>query len=370
MGANASSIKQVVSTKIQKTVKTAINTNISSEQSTQVTNIQENNIRFNGDIIVGKNGTYTVAQKMLTKAQIFMTNNATINNDIQNELTSKINDLLTSETSQENEGINLGQVNISNTETLSEKDISSSIETAMTTTLETLTTSNSLNRQKLGLEVGGSLVIGEGGTFENLQESSMDIVSTILSDNIVDNIAKNIVNDETTGTIDTTNTQKNVGITMGMLIVIAVIIALCGGLYIMIKKGGPPQTRPRSNAVSGQSMRMSQYQQPPPPPPYQTNTSIFQRNADPVQRAYDRRAKEIQREINQLEKKQQREQQREMAETYMNERAKKLKDLQSAGESQDLKNPTKSQYMYYGGESSSIIPMATIAGLLFAIANK
>lgn len=362
MGANASSIKQVVSTKIQKIVKTAINTNISNEQSTQVTNMQENNIRFNGDIIVGKNGKVTIAQKMLTKAQIFMTNNTAINNDIQNELTSKINDLLTSKTSQENEGITLGQVNISNTETLSEKDIRSSIETAMTTTLETLTTSNSLNRQKLGLEVGGSLVIGEGGTFENLQESSMDIVSTILSDNIVENIAKNIVNDETTGTIDTTNTQKNVGITMGMLIVIAVIIALCGGLYIMIKKGGPPQIRPRSNAVSGPSMRMSQYQQPPPPPPqYQPNNSFFQRNVDPAQKAYDRRAKEMQREINQLEKKQQKEQQREMAETNMTELAKKL---------EDLKNPTKSQYMYYGGESSSIIPMVTIAGLLFTIANK
>ena len=237
MGANSSKIKQTIESEMQTLVKASIDTSITSEQATEITNRQDNIIDIGGDLVIGADSEFSREQKMLTKAQIIMTQDSATINDLSADLTNKIDDMLTAKTDQKNEGINVGQVNVSDTESISRKKIKTEIDNAIKTSITQLSKSNSRNKQNLGLSVAGNLIIGQGAKFKDLQDSSMDVVSSSVAKNIVKNISKNVVKNETKAKIDSTSSQKNEGITMGMLMVIALIIGLVIAAKFMLTGG-------------------------------------------------------------------------------------------------------------------------------------
>ena len=333
MGSNNSALVQEVETEIQTIARASIESNISSEQATSITNRQKNIIRVNGNMVIGKGATFSRKQSMLTKAQIFMSNDSAITADISNTLTNKINDILNATAEQQNEGIPIGQVNVTDTSTITKKDIHSHIDNSIATTVSSLTDSDSINSQKLGLDIDGSFIISAGASFEDLQESSMDVVSDVLAKNIVNSLQKAIVTNETTAKLTTKAIQKNKGIDAFMLFGIALIIALCGGIYYMVKNNGQLPRPSRTTPEAATAPRAAT----PPSAEVTATPAALVAVEKAVEKASEKAAE---------------------------------KAVKKAVEKVVVSGGKLSEYMYYGGESSSTIPIMTIVGLLFAIANK
>lgn len=243
MGANASTTENVVIEEVSKIVENTINNTVENTSSMSNKSYQKAKIVL-GNVTVGKDGVLNVSkQKSSLNAKMVLENNTEFNNKLTAKLTSELGKILKSDTEQKNEGINLGQANISNTRQVSDSRLKTVIGTAVTNSIKN--TNEELNELTQIADIEGGDLIVDGIANISDQSIEMKILSTNISDSIVKNLKKDVVTDESKTTLESSTILTNEGVTMGALILIVAIVAL-----VVLYKGNSIVTDPMQNKVA------------------------------------------------------------------------------------------------------------------------
>ena len=246
MGANASSTENIVIEEVSKIVNNTINNTVENSSSRTNRAYQKAKIVLSG-IKVRKGGELNVGkQKASLNAKAILKNNTNLNNELTTNLTTELGKILKSATEQKNEGINLGQANISNTRQVSDTRLKTVINSAVTNSIKN--TNEELNELTQIVEIEGSDYDIAGIMNIGEQSLEMKILSTNISKSIVDNLKKDVITDESKTTVESSTILSNAGITMGALIIIAAI-ALIG--FIVYKGGSGTANLMQNKAAIG-----------------------------------------------------------------------------------------------------------------------
>ncbi len=157
-----------------------------------------------------------------------------LTSDQMTDLTTKIQDELESAAEQENEGINLGQTNVSIQDTVLAQKVTTSISNSVKKSFETNVVASGNNNASTKFINSGNIDIDGDCNF------SSEAVSKILAENVSDRIIKDLMGvlqiTESETKVKQDGSQSNEGITMAFLIAAAVLVLLVIVAFVMIKK--------------------------------------------------------------------------------------------------------------------------------------
>lgn len=225
---------------------TKITNEIITNTITKVQNSAEVNIRQYNRINVDLRGAHlrncgiNVVQRSNIAAQAMVNATTTVSKDIATQMETKLQETITNSLEQINKGINIPpQSNIANITTRTMTEVGARIENIIHDSIDNTVKMNVDNLQEILMDLRGITMTCRRGEGLNItQESTINIVATVIAKNIVDLVMKSSSIVDVIKDVENSVKQKNEGIDlMAGIICIVIALAMCGVSFMFISKG-------------------------------------------------------------------------------------------------------------------------------------
>lgn len=229
MGANVSNQMIESTTSIVSNAMTEISTTVNSGTSSYTTATQEMPIHIRGLTMTDSNMEWH--QKADLAVTAMLNSSADLSNDLSNKLKATLKETMVNDLTQANEGLNLGQLNISNSQQRTRSYIENNLENIVNSTINNVVTEYIDGIQQMPITLDDVIMKGSSIVFN--QEMQIESISKNISTSIVKNVIKNALTADVTK--DLTNKTKQLNKGLDIFGIIAVVIV--GGVGYKIFRG-------------------------------------------------------------------------------------------------------------------------------------
>jgi hypothetical protein len=242
MGANVSNQMIESTTSIVSNAMTEIATTVNSSTSSYTAATQEMPIRIKG--LRMTNSSITFNQKADLAVTTMLESSNQLSTDLTNKLKATLKETMINELTQANEGLNLGQLNISNSQQSTSSYIENNVENIIKTAINNSVSQTTDGRQYMPVDVENVIMKGSSIVFN--QEMQIKAIAKNVSTNIVKNVIKNALTADVTKDLTNKTEQLNKGLDIFAIFgLIAVVIVIVGGVGY--------------KTVQGQSQKMQKF---------------------------------------------------------------------------------------------------------------
>jgi len=242
MGANVSNQMIESTTSMVSNAMTEISTTVNSSTSSYTAATQEMPVRIKG--LRMTNSSITFNQKADLAVTTMLESSNELSNDLTNKLKATLKETLINDLTQANEGLNLGQLNISNAQQSTSTYIENNVENIIKTAVNNSVSQTTDGRQYMPVDVENVIMKGSSIVFN--QEMQIKAIAKNISTNIVNNVIKNTLTADVTKELTNKTEQLNKGLNIFAIFgIIAVVIV--GGVGYKAVKG---QTQEMKRLIS------------------------------------------------------------------------------------------------------------------------
>ena len=221
MGANVSNQMIESTTSIVSNAMTEISTTVNSSTSSYTAATQEMPVRIKG--LRMTNSSITFNQKADLAVTTMLESSNELSNDLTNKLKATLKETMMNELTQANEGLNLGQLNISNSQQSTRTYIENNVENIIKTAINNSVSQTTDGRQYMPVDVENVIMKGSSIVFN--QEMQIKAIAKNVSTSIVKNVIKNALTADVTKDLTNKTEQLNKGLDMFAIFgLIAVVI--------------------------------------------------------------------------------------------------------------------------------------------------
>ena len=227
MGANFSSQSIESTTEIISNSLTDISTKITNQTNVSLRSDQRINVIFRGVIGCG----FNVSQKAKLTGSIMMNNTAGLANDVSNAIKASLKESLNNELAQANKGINLGALNMSNAEMVTDAYIETNLENIIETELRNMIEMDATGIQQINLTFE-DIKCSPGESINISQDMLIEMVAKNISTTLVNNAIKNVLDTGIDKELKNKADQLNKGLDFGLFGIITAVVMVAGlGVY-------------------------------------------------------------------------------------------------------------------------------------------
>ena len=221
MGANVSNQMIESTTSIVSNAMTEIATTVNSSTSSYTVATQEMPVRIKG--LRMTNSSITFNQKADLAVTTMLESSNELSNDLTNKLKATLKETMMNELTQANEGLNLGQLNISNSQQSTSTYIENNVENIIKTAIDNSVAQTTDGRQYMPVDVENVIMKGSSIVFN--QEMQIKAIAKNVSTSIVQNVIKNALTADVTKDLTNKTEQLNKGLDIFAIFgLIAVVI--------------------------------------------------------------------------------------------------------------------------------------------------
>lgn len=221
MGSNVSNQMIESTTAIVSKAMTEISTTVNSGTSSYTTATQEMPIYIKGLTMINSSGTFTQSADLTVSTML--ESSADLSNDLANKLKATLKETMVNDLTQANEGLNLGQLNISNARQSTSTYIENNLENIINSTINNVVTQYINGRQVMPVTLLDVTMKGSSIVFN--QEMQIKAIAKNVSTSIVKNVIKNALTADVAKDLTNKTEQLNKGLDMfGIFGLIAVVI--------------------------------------------------------------------------------------------------------------------------------------------------
>lgn len=232
MGANVSNQMIESTTSIVSNALTEISTTVNSGTSSYTTATQEMPIYIKGLTMINSNMEWH--QKADLTVSTMLESSADLSNDLANKLKATLKETMVNDLTQANEGLNLGQLNISNSQQRTRSYIENNLENIINSTINNKVTQYIGGMQQMPITLDSVTMKGSSIVFN--QEMQIKAIAKNVSTSIVKNVIKNALTAAVTKDLTNKTEQLNKGLDIfGLIGLIAVVIV--GGVVYKTVQG-------------------------------------------------------------------------------------------------------------------------------------
>ena len=232
MGSNVSSQMIESTTSIVSKALTDISTTVHSSTSSYTKAEQEMPVYIKG--LTMNNSSLEFNQTADIKVSTMLESSAILSNDLANKLKATLKETMVNDLTQANEGLNLGQLNISNSQQSTRSYIENNVENIIKSTIDNEVTQYINGVQSMPVTLLDVTMKGSSMTFN--QEMQIEAIAKNVSTSIVKNVIKNALTADVTKDLTNKTEQLNKGLDMFAIFgLIAVVII--GGVGYKVNQG-------------------------------------------------------------------------------------------------------------------------------------
>lgn len=229
MGANVSNQMIDSTTSIVSNAMTEISTTINSSTSSYTAATQEMPVRIKG--LRMTNSSITFNQKADLAVTTMLESSNELSNDLTNKLKATLKETMVNELTQANEGLNLGQLNISNSQQSTRTYIENNVENIIKTAINNSVSQTTDGRQYMPVDVENVIMKGSSIVFN--QEMQIKAIAKNISTSIVKNVIKNSLTADVTKDLTNKTEQLNKGLDLFAIIGLIVVVVMGGGFMAL-----------------------------------------------------------------------------------------------------------------------------------------
>lgn len=227
MGANVSNQMIESTTTMVSNAMTEISTTVNSSTSSYTAATQEMPVRIKG--LRMTNSSITFNQKADLAVTTMLESSNELSNDLTNKLKATLKETMINELTQANEGLNLGQLNISNSQQSTSTYIDNNVENIITTAINNSVSQTTDGRQYMPVDVEDVIMQGSSIVFN--QEMQIKAIAKNISTSIVKNVIKNSLTADVTKDLTNKTEQLNKGLDMFAIVGLIVVVVIGGVGY-------------------------------------------------------------------------------------------------------------------------------------------
>jgi hypothetical protein len=224
MGANVSNQMIESTTSIVSNAMTEIATTVNSSTSSYTASTQEMPVRITG--LRATNSSLTFNQKADIAVTTMLESSNELSNDLTNKLKATLKETMVNDLKQANEGLNLGQLNISNAEQRTRTYIENNVENIIKTSINNSVRGETVGKQYMPVDLENVILKGSSIVFN--QEMQIKAIAKNVSTSIVTNVIKNALTSDVTKDLTNKTEQLNKGMDIFTIIAVLFVVALGG----------------------------------------------------------------------------------------------------------------------------------------------
>jgi hypothetical protein len=225
MGANVSNQMIDSTTSIVSKALTDISTTVKSSNSSYTEAKQEMSVFIKGLTMI--NSDITFDQTADITVSTMLENSTKLSNDLANKLKATLKETMVNDLTQANEGLNLGQLNISNSQQRTRSYIENNVENIISSTINNEVTQYINGVQTMPVTLLDVTMKGSSIIFN--QEMQIKAIAKNVSTNIVKNVIKNVLTADVTKELTNKTEQLNKGLDL-LLILVIIVVVIVGGI--------------------------------------------------------------------------------------------------------------------------------------------
>lgn len=247
MGANVSNQMIESTTSIVSNALTDISTTINSSTSSYTEAEQEMPVLIKGMDMI--NSDLTFNQTADIKVSTMLESSAILSNDLANKLKATLKETMVNDLTQANEGLNLGQLNISNSQQSTRSYIENNVENIIKSTIDNEVTQYINGVQSMPVTLLDVTMKGSSMTFN--QEMQIEAIAKNVSTSIVKNVIKNALTADVTKDLTNKTEQLNKGLDMFAIFGLIAVVIIGGVGYTAVQDQAQETKRPRNRRGRG-----------------------------------------------------------------------------------------------------------------------
>ena len=262
MGANVSNQMIESTTSIVSNAMTEISTTVNSSTSSYTAATQEMPVYIKGLTMI--NSDITFNQTADIRVSTMLENSTKLSHDLANKLKATLKETMVNDLTQANEGLNLGQLNTSNSQQSTSTYIENNVENIIRSTINNEVTQNINGVQSMPVTLLDVTMKGSSITFN--QEMQIEAIAKNVSTNIVKNVIKNVLTADVTKDLTNKTEQLNKGLDMFAIFGLIAVVIIGGVGYKAVQgqaqemkrqkfRGGPGSKRRGNISVPGMQRR-------------------------------------------------------------------------------------------------------------------
>jgi len=237
MGANVSNQMIESTTSMVSNAMTEISTTVNSSTSSYTAATQEMPVYIKGLKMINSSANFNQMADITVTTMLESSNE--LSNDLANKLKATLKETMVNDLTQANEGLNLGQLNISNAQQSTRSYIENNVENIINSTINNVVTQNINGKQHMPVTLLDVTMKGSSIVFN--QKMQIETISKNISTSIVKNVIKNALTAKVTKDLTNKTEQLNKGLDMFAIFGLIAVVIVGGVGY---------------NAVKGQAQRM------------------------------------------------------------------------------------------------------------------
>jgi hypothetical protein len=251
MGANVSNQMIESTSSIVSKAMTEISTTVNSSTSSYTAATQEMPVRIKG--LRMTNSSITFNQKADLAVTTMLESSNELSNDLTNKLKATLKETMLNELTQANEGLNLGQLNISNSQQSTSTYIENNVENIIKTAINNSVSQTTDGRQYMPVDVENVIMKGSSIVFN--QEMQIKAIAKNVSTSIVKNVIKNALTSKVTKDLTSKTEQLNKGLNIFAIVGLIVVVVIGGVGYKVFKGQAQEMDMQKFRSVQGYKQR-------------------------------------------------------------------------------------------------------------------
>ena len=250
MGANVSNQMIESTTSIVSDALTEISSTVNTSTSSYTQATQEMPVTIRGMRAIKSPLVFN--QNLDLAVTTMLQSVTTLSTDLTNKLKAKLKETMVNELKQANEGLNLGQLNISNSEQSTKSYIENNVENIIKTTINNSVHGETVGKQYMPVDLENVILKGSSVVFN--QEMQIKAIAKNVSTSIVKNVIKNALTADVTKDLKNKTEQLNKGLDMFAIFGLIAVVIVGGVGYKTVQghaqkmkiqkfRGGPGSKR-------------------------------------------------------------------------------------------------------------------------------